>query len=565
MQVVNGSTPFQTPTSGVGAVIFDYPNAQPLDMLLKANQDIDNWQKQKAAKAMLDAKERAKMFADIKFDSKGALAQDISEVITPAANDAFEYAAKVFSLDPSSPEFRQGMVELKRKQANVQFLINESVNHKEQFAEVNKPLDPTKVDVDETNTLAASARILPLPERIGFLKKTGSIIKPKKESLDEIIIAGTKEATTHPTTIGLDVENIKGHYVSKETTETLPYEKSAQLASGWINNNYKGFKDKIYNKFSDWMLAGTDANGMPADPNAAFYYDKAQKFTGPNGEKYTPQELYAADQIYKYNAKNIERKGIGADAYQQEAAKRAAGFDADAREGGALVDLISGVFQGKPQLYKPKKVVINGQEKDAVVTDALNSYKLGTFPVTGKDIDGNVGVENVDNNILETIRSADGKIYVKTTETFYKSQSDPKIASFPYIMFNNEAELYNAVGGGLPEDKREKIMNAGREYAKKLGAYTDATSFDGAKIANITPAEREQMNSKYGIAIEMVKNPTQSAAPTKQQLQGKPATTNSKRDFSALPLKEKQALQKKSGAKTKAEFATWLKNNNYTY
>ena len=42
MQIVNNSDAFNAP-SGVGAVIFDYPKEQPLDILLKADDDLDKY------------------------------------------------------------------------------------------------------------------------------------------------------------------------------------------------------------------------------------------------------------------------------------------------------------------------------------------------------------------------------------------------------------------------------------------------------------------------------------------------------------------------------------------
>lgn len=514
MQVVNNSDAFNAPT-GTGAVIFDYPNEQPLDILLKANQDIDNWNKARAQRALQDRERRAKMFADLDFSVKGALPQDIRDVIQPAVNEAFDYFAKnVAPLDESSPEYAKNLVEFKRKKANAEYLVGESVNHQGQFAELQKPLDPTKVDIDAAHTDAAIAKMLPLDKRIDYLNRIGSLIKPRKESLDEIILEGIKTTTQHPTTTSVTEEKVGGNNISIETTETVPYSKAVEFANGWLNNNFKGFKDKIYGRVDEWLQKGADANGMPIDPNAKYYYDKAATYTGANGEKYTPAELYAADEIYKYNSRNVAKQKLGEDPYASSYLSALGKRDVEDQDGAALVDLVSGIYTGKPELFHPKKVTINGKEFNAVATDALNSYSLGTFPV----VDDNKVVGNADNNILETLKAQDGRVFVKTTETYNRSLTDPEFAKFPYIRFNSATELYNAIGAGLPADKKEKIMNGGKRYAEKKGAYNGGMGFNAEKIAPVSATDKNKFNAYFGQVVNVVPNPTSSAVPTRQEL-----------------------------------------------
>lgn len=530
MQVVNGSTPFQTGQSGVGSVIFDYPKEQPLDMLLEANKDIDTYNKAKALKIAQDTKARQQMFANIKFNTKGALPQDIQNTIAPKANEVYDLATKVFALPQNSPEFAQGMIELKRKQDEVEQLTNASNGFKDLFLEGHKPFDPNKVNVDHTNTNFALLAAAPLEKRSALLEAMGGTpIVPNKTSFFDILKKDYKQLPKSEEI----VKDAKGSAV----IEKLPngeqlFTKEKGLNEEAVTNlglsyfNSPSSVDKATSEYNDLQTT---------DPVLKTSLEQEAKLRGVS-----PIRVYIEDNIRKLPKESKKERVVEGYAYKKSLNE---GYKNKEKQDNAkyLLEQLGNMKTGADAAYNIPGLSANKNADPSLGTIPLSTGKeikygntlrgtnAGIFSYETTDAQGNRH-SDVKQNALLGNKWVDGKPYIQTSESMYNiggAINGQKVDDDGYIPLDDNIVTSVLVANKVP-------LSVGRKALIEGGAYEG----NSPKLDNM--------------------------ASTTKPVQ-KPATTNTKRDFGVLSITDKQALQKKSGAKSQEEFKKWLLANNYTF
>lgn len=473
MQVVNNSDAFNAPT-GTGAVIFDYPKTQPLDILLEANNDLDKYRLAKAHKVAQDTALQKQLIGNISFDTKGALPQDIAEYIQPASEKVFDLASKVYALDPSTPAFKQGMVELNRAKMEAQMLTQESARHKEMFAPFNNPLDPDKVDVDASHALLAQAQALPLPKRIEFMKAHPALMVENKTSLFDMLQKDYKDLPKSEEIVKDD----KGNAV----IENLPSgEKIYTKNKGFTEEDISNLGTVNFNSPSRVTRATNEYNGLAtANPALKASLDQEAKLTGKS-----PIQVYIEDQLRKLPRAVTKDKVNEGYVFKKSVD---AGFADKKQEDDAkyILEQLGNSMNGNDSAYNvsvPPKTVPQGIVPTTVATtfghpiptattpevkygNTLRGTNAGVFSYQYKDANGQVKTD-VKPNVILGSKWIGGKPYIQTAESVNNvggSLNGQDVDDEGYIPLDNTIITAIAVSNKIP-------LRVLRETLVKAGAY----------------------------------------------------------------------------------------------
>ena len=495
----------------VGAVVFDKPQYDPVTLQMKVMGDLDEWQKERDIEA---AKKRAdidKFALSLTVNPDGIHPND-TEGLKQRMDALQDKVANVYRYQQGTPQFIAAKADAQKAQEEAKLFVAASKAQNESLQALTKQFDPTKYDDEHFKEWFRKASEANNPyDRQKLMNETGLV--PKRSNLEDLTLekleAANKAGLLKPTETKYSYgKTPSGEDISVTQTETLTEPQRLKLASDWISNDPK-IKNAVMEKFSE--LSPTDID---------FYTKKTADLNQKYGASYYPYDVFYANNLEKYANKETKRAQMGYSPERTQAAQYEYGEGKKLKtQGAGLLEAVSGAFQGKPEYLQPIKTYSG---YDAVGIRGLNNYTLGTTQVMTKD-----GPKSVNNNILETIRTPDGKLMVMSTKTLYDEKVrqgyiDPKTGleytpdelsgkklqplqtSRLYITYDNATQLFNDIATGtFGKDGGEQIKIGAIEYAKPLGGYNDATAFKSEAIVPMSEEDKAKRDAIYGKSVQL--------------------------------------------------------------
>lgn len=546
MQVVNGSTPFQTPQSGVGSVIFDYPNQQPLDMLLKANEDLDKFAIRRQAVKAANQKTTNDLLAGLTLKPDGAMLQHVP-YFKEKGNKIFEAAAKTlakYNGDLSTPEAQRAWLEnvqMPSQQFEVEVKGSQNLGNVLEKVRTELNTKPDDWEQDASHTNIALLRTTPPDQLFKDAQNVNpdNLLVRRNKSYQSLVANRLKELPRKPAS----VPNEKGELFSVQTTgtgkdvmiqqtETLPINDAVELLRG-----FDADKDMMDAANADW----SKVKGTPAED----YYLKL-------AADYQSQGLPINDAFQAFRLKNIELNNqkdkqltsLGENMY----AKKALGDKDELDSARGLYDNVVKMFAGDPQFIKPdyynsKRTKVDGTNEEKKIfgtgVSGLEGRQLGQFIISE---DG----KTAPNIIVKAFRNPDGQIGVITAESqaLYEAGATPD----PVRFFKTPYNLITALVNGAPSE--------GKDITK-----TDKL------LGNINKVEAEYRN-KYGNNWEAQAGLTPEQIAKRDEIRKTQWTPTVNNKPVAQPVVQPKTTAPKTQAKkqyTKAELTAKAKAAGYTY
>jgi hypothetical protein len=507
MQIVqpSGSMLPNQASAGVGAVIFDKPQYDPLTVQMRVNAELDDFAKQKQAQAEKQKADTAKLVADLNFDAKGIYDQD-NDFFIDGKRKLIDANAKLYSLEPNTQAFRDAEKEAKRLQGFYSVEAQASAMHKDMLANAIKDFDPTKHDkkyFDEWIVGMRTAASIEERNKVAGKNPFMPIQKTLEEKTLRLFDEAQKAGLVKPIAVKQEYGRTPdGEGILIEKEEILPENKSLDLAQGWLANS--DIKNDVLEQYSQ----------LP-ESEQSYYLNRAkelsQKYSTKDQAKvYDPISVYYSQStLDKYNVGSQKRTQLGFSPKQQQEAEfmYSAGEQDAKKVGESLVKLVSGIMQGKPEYLKPARLEYGGRQVNAVRAQGLNGFKLGTYEYFN-DKSGQRQI--LPNEIKDVIRMPDGRVMVMTSQSYDKEyqrtegdESKMQIASL-YIPYTSATQLYNdVVTGNYKGQNEQKYRTSGMDWVKDNfpDAYLGATGFDASKVAPLSQEEQEQRDAIYGLKV----------------------------------------------------------------
>jgi hypothetical protein len=545
MQVVNNSDAFQADT-GTGAVIFDYGNKTPLDILLKADDDFDRFNIRKQAVRAQNKKTTDDLLKDLKLNDNGIMLQH-TPYFKEKGREIYETAAgvmKKYNGDLSTPEAqREWMLSVQLPSQQFETEVKGSVNLGGTLEKVRGELNskPDDWSQDDSHAKIAELRLTP-PDKLFANAESinpDNLLVPRKKSYQSLIVGKLKDEKIVPE----NVKDEKGNYVSTYTTP-----------EGKVNSVQQTETISL-NKAANLMMAyDTDADVMDA-ANADW-----SKVQGTNAEKYytdlaaTYQEqglpvkdafdAFRLQGIYLHNQKDKQLSSLGDNMY----AKQALGDKEEMESARGLYDNITRMFAGDPQFIEPsyydsERTGLDADGKPATGEARKEKNKMfatGVKGLEGRQL-GNFITQNkagdakpTPNIITKAFRDPQGRVAVVTVESqmLYENGAIPQ----PYIVYKTPYSLLTALISGAPSEgkdvtKTDKLLgNLNKIEAEARNKYGN----NWAAQAGLTPEQITQrdeiVKTRWSATPTIVKQETTTAPPadTTPKAESKPKRTYSK-------------------------------------
>jgi len=176
----------------VGAVILDQPAFDPLQVQMKVDSDLGKWRAQKDEEAAKKKADAAKLVADLDVDITGIMPEH-REWAYNKKNELIQATSKLYDLDPFNPKDRPLFNEAKRIQNELKNGVNQSIEIGKGLVAANTKYDPTKYNEKNFLSGVAAVRSVNDPSQAMEIYRNAEIIKPKKESLLDLVSKKTKD------------------------------------------------------------------------------------------------------------------------------------------------------------------------------------------------------------------------------------------------------------------------------------------------------------------------------------------------------------------------------------
>ncbi len=319
MQIVqpSGSMLPNQASAGVGAVIFDKPQYDPLTVQMRVNAELDDFAKQKQAQAEKQKADTAKLVADLNFDAKGIYDQD-NDFFIDGKRKLIDANAKLYSLEPNTQAFRDAEKEAKRLQGFYSVEAQASAMHKDMLANAIKDFDPTKHDkkyFDEWIVGMRTAASIEARNKVAGKNPFMPIQKTLEEKTLRLFDEAQKAGLVKPIAVKQEYGRTPdGEGILIEKEEILPENKSLDLAQGWLANS--DIKDDVLEQYSQ----------LP-ESEQSYYLNRAkelsQKYSTKDQAKvYDPISVYYSQStLDKYNVGSQKRTQLGFSPKQQQEAE----------------------------------------------------------------------------------------------------------------------------------------------------------------------------------------------------------------------------------------------------
>ena len=495
--------------AGIGAVIFDRPQYDPLTISLKMQEDLDRWGEKKQKEAEQEKATTEKLVADLKFDQKGIYDRD-EQYFIQGKDKLLDAQQRLLSLPKDSPEWKKAYYDSRNLQEKYKVEVEASKTQKEAIkAALDKfYTDPTKYNGKRFNEWLANVRMAATPmerekafgvnpfeaPQVGLVEATNDLLKKGKDSGAIAPQMVNREWGKTP----------QGETTMIEVKELLPEQKRYELAKNWMAD--ERVSNGVNEEFSKL-------------PNVAkqYYIDKATQRSNKDGTVYSPQEEFYGNWLETYNVRDVKESGMGYSPMQQANADIFKSMKEEERQGAYMLRDIASAFNGDPNMLQPGKT---RSGKDAIFVKGISgNYSIGTT-VDGKD-----------NVILEVIRTDNGKLHVMTANdlelemkrTKTKNTETNEFVYDPnkyqdtrlYKTYDNVTQLWNAI------NKSESLGSGGLRFADiKKARIGDGVSIDEKKlVGELTPEQKQKRDEVYGRRKEVVNAPKATSA--EQTLGGK--------------------------------------------
>lgn len=563
MQVVNGSTPFQTPNSGTGAVIFDYPKEQPLDMLLKANDDLDKFYLRKQQALAANKKTTEDLMKGVKLNEAGLMYKDVPE-ISKLSNQIYENAWKIhakYNGDLTTPAAQREWIEnVQLPQQQAQLLIEGSKHVGSVLDKAGTELmtNYDKHEQEASQVNIASILATPISQLVQNKDKITpyNVLVPKKTDILEKTI---KQLTQIPVSenAGSQITLPSGEHAIPVVKARTPEQLNTLATAHYNNTEDREGWEVLYNKEPSQsltaykILAGAETTANKAagsnevgDPLKYYIQDKVKNLSGKGttltNTSYDPTTL----ERYKTAEENKANEGMWQGLYQaingNPKAYNTIGTQQDVNglQVGATANMISTVGTGKPigtmLVYKPK--IADG----VFVTneDGSQVFEQARVP-----------------NIHYAIKWKDGKPYAINAQTVYNASVKN---GFNPDEVSPEA-LYEMPDVWVPVDKNyvARFENGGTgteniKLSQSHNAYLDKKKARANGIVSLQTAAGEDVppiSSQYQTTQKPVTQPKATGKKTVSS-----ATLNGlvgTKGYEGYTLKEIQDYYKSNGYEIK--------------
>ena len=524
--------------AGIGAVIFDKPQYDPLTISMKMQSALERWGEKRQKEAELEKATTEKLVADLKFDQKGIYDRD-EQYFIDGKDKLLDAQQKLLSMPKDSPEWKKAYYDTRNLQEKYKVEVEASKTQKEAIkAALDKfYTDPKKYNGKKFNEWLANVRVASTPmerekalgvnpfeePKVGLVEATNDLLKKGKESGYIAPQKVTREWGKTP----------EGERTMIEITELLPEQKRYELAKNWMAD------ERVSNGVNE------EFTKLP-DVAKQYYIDKATQRSNKDGTVYSPQEEFYGSWLETYNIRNSQESGMGYSPMQQANADIYKSMKEEEREGAYLLTAIASAFNGDPNMLQPSKT---RSGKDAVFVKGID----GKFSI-GKTPEGN------DNIILEVIRTENGKLHVMTANDLLAEKERTKtvdaednVAYDPskfqdtrlYKTYDNVTQLWNSI------NKSEKIGAGGLRFADaKKARIGDGVSIDEKKlVGELTPEQKQKRDEVYGRKKEIVNVRATSA---EQTLGGKVKTDGQQPKAETKGAAKKEIKKADIAAKAKA-------------
>ena len=499
MQVVNNSDAFQTPNSGVGSVIFDYPKEQPLDMLLQANADLDKFALRRQAVKAANAKTTDDLLKGLKLTQDGIMLQHVP-YFKEKGQGIYESAAKVmakYNGDLSTPQAqREWMEQVQMPSQQFEVEVKGSQNLGNTLEKVRTELNtkPEDWEQDKSHTNIALLRTTPPNQLFANAENINpdNLLVKRNKGYQSLVVEKLKalprKATSVPDAKGnlFSVQTNNGKDVMVQQTETIPINDAVELMRGFDTDT-----DMMDAANADWGKV----KGTPAE---AYYTDLAVKYQQQGLPIKDAFDAFRLKGIEINNQKDQQLSSLGENMY----AKKALSDQEELESARGLYKQAVGMFAGDPQYLQPdyyeSERTKQGEDKTKIFETGikgLDGKPMGKF-VT---VDANGKPEEEFPNVVEkAVRLKDGTVGLITTQSKYLYSQGA--IPHPIVIYKTPHSLLNALISGAPSEgkdltKTDKLLGnidkVESEFRTKYGTSWEAQA--GLNANQI--AEREKINN----------------------------------------------------------------------
>jgi len=505
-QVVNNSDAFNTPSSGVGAVIFDNPRTKVLDILLDQNNDLDNYLKIKQAKQAQQAATTNALMKDLKLTEDGVMLQHVP-YFKQKAQGVYEAAAKIYGKyngDLSSPQAQQEwvqQVQLPSQQFELEVKGSKDLGQtlEKVRGELNTKPDDWNQDASHANIamarLMSPDKLFSAPDQLNV----DALLVPNQTAFFDMIKEDAKEFAKNETV----KKDEKGNIV----TVGLPFGGKAFVKEKGIQPQSVPDLAFAYMQSPQKVTQATrEYNGLlDNDPLLKQSIDDEAQKRG-----LSPVQVYMESVIAKIPRGETIQQVTEGTAYK-EGIKFGYKQKEEADNAKYIAEQLGNVMAGKAPVYGDENVESEVAQDEALglaiptlkpqstwYSGALRGTKAGVYsqPVMRSDGQGGVietGVVEPKDNVILGWKYVNGVPYVRTSEsTIYKKVNNKKVDNEGYYPADEQIITAIASSNKIPYSVLRETLAKGGGYQEKAPkpqelADKNAPTVQAATIKTETP------------------------------------------------------------------------------
>ena len=396
-------------SQNIGAVIFDKPQYDTMQVAMKVNDDLENLALRRAAQAEKQKAESAKLVADLNFDSKGAFPDD-TDYFKQGAEKLKQQVTDLYGYPTNSAEYNKKLQEAELAKSWMQSDVNESAKQWEQYKDSWAKFNPEKHDQKKFNEWNAKVRLARTPEQRRELFKESPLVD-RVGNFQQMLGERMAKGLYKPTKVEKSAyDPIKGTVI--ESTEEYTPQNIIDNARAIIS----GDED---------MLESAQKGLNELKAKSSLLYDQINNEAKQLG--IDPVELYTRKQLQNSVNKKFELKNPAWSPAQEAAAK----YEYDQKKEEGMVNFVieqgGNLLNGNPESFTIGGVTPKGFEEGQfnwdtpIYSDQFQGWKAGNFTVRTPltDDNGNVVGEDLQSkpNYVLGWKYEKGVPYIKTDES----------------------------------------------------------------------------------------------------------------------------------------------------